>query len=185
MQKKIEICSNALLFLGHNPISSFDEPGAGPLLCKNLYESTYKDFLSSTNWNFAKRFTKLNRLAERPEHPEYQYTYQLPNDFLRLDSTIPVQHFEIMEDKVYANSPTLEIEYAYMVREELLPAYAIKAMEILMASTLAVPLTRDSQMSQMYFNLYQRYLLKAGAIDSQNDPSTGFHSTPVLDVRFG
>lgn len=185
MEKKVEICSNALLFLGHNPISSFNEPGAGALLSKSLYESTYRDFLSSSNWNFAKKYSNLNRLTGTPDHPEYQYIFQLPVDYLRLDSTIPAIDYEIMEDKIYTNQPEVHVEYVYRVKEEYLPPYAIKALQFLMASTLAVPLTVDVAKAEYYNHQYEIQKVRAMSIDSQNDPSDGWTETPILDVRFG
>lgn len=185
MDKKVEICSNALLLLGHNPISSFEEPGAGALLAKNLYESTYRDFLSSTNWNFAKKYANLNRLAGTPEHPEYQYMFQLPTDYLRLDSTIPAVDYEIIGDKIYTNQPEIHVEYVYRSKEEFLPPYAIKALQLLMASTLAVPLTVDVAKAEYYNQQFEIQKIRAMSIDSQNDPADGWSEMPVLDVRFG
>lgn len=185
MEKKIEICSVALQLLGHSPISSFEEPGAGALLSKNLYESTYRDFLSSTDWNFSKKYMHLNRISGETNHPNFKYMFQLPVDFLRLSKTVPVADYSIMEDKILTNEPDIFIEYSYRVKEEYLPAYAIKAMHYLMAATLSVPLTVDVKKAEYYTQQYQMQKITAMSIDAQNDPSEGWASTPILDVRFG
>ena len=185
MEKKVEICSNALLLLGHTPISSFDEPGSGALLAKNLYESTYRDFLSSTNWNFSKKYGDLNRLTTSPEHPMYKYQFQIPVDFLRLDSSLPATAYEIIGDKIYTNQPEMHIEYVFRCKEEFLPPYAVKCMQLLMASTLSIPLTADTAKAQYYNQQYEIQKIRSMSIDSQNAPGDGWAELPVFDVRFG
>lgn len=185
MTKKIEICSNALILLGHKPISSFEEPGSGALLAKNLYNTTYLNFLSSNNWAFAKKYIGLNRLADTPLHPDYQYQFQLPSDYVRIETTVPVSDYKIFEDKLYSNSADLGLNYFYNIREELLPPYAVAAMEYAMASKLAIPLTVDAKKSELYAQLYARQLSAAMSTDAQGIPSVGWASTPILDVRFG
>lgn len=184
MTKKVEICSNALLLLGHTPISSLDEPGAGALLSKNLYESTYLNFLSLNSWNFAKKHTGLNRLSETPDHPNYQYQYQIPADYVRIQTVIPISDYFIFEDRIYSNHQDLTLDYYYNVREELLPPYAVRAMEYSMASILAMPLTVDPSKAELYAQLFQRQLLSAMSIDGQGVPSQGWSDTPITDVRF-
>jgi hypothetical protein len=185
MTKKVEICSNALILLGHKPISSLDEPGAGALLCKNLYESTYLDFLSSNNWNFAKKFVNMNRLSETPLNPNWQYQFQLPTDYVRLDGTVPVANYQIFEDKLYTNNQDIGLNYFYNIKEELLPAYAVRAMEYYMAFVLAVPLTVDANKASLYEAMYTKQSLRSMQIDAQGAPSEGFAINPIADVRFG
>ncbi len=184
MTKKVEICSTALMLLGHKPISSLDEPGAGSLLAKNLYDTTYLSFLSSNNWNFAQKFINLNRLSQEPEHPDYKYQFQLPHDYVRINTTRPVSDYKIFEDKLYANSQELGLDYFYSVREEMLPPYAVRCMEYLMSSVLAIPLTVDTNKAELYTNLFQRQLIASMSIDAQGTPSESWADSPITDVRF-
>ena len=184
MEKKIEICSNALLFLGHRPISSFDEPGAGALLSKNLWEPTYRNFLAINPWSFAKKYQGLNRLPQEYPTPDYKYQFQIPSDYIRIDTTVPVSDYQLFEDKIFTNAPDLGLEYYYMVREELLPPYAVRALEYEMASVLAIPLTVDSKKSELYAKLSAKQLQVAMSTDAQSQPPKGFASTPTTDVRY-
>ena len=184
MTQQIKICSNALLLLGHNSISSFSQPGAGAKLSEALYPTTYADFLTVTSWNFNRKFANLNRLAEESDIPQYQYKYKLPHDYIRISTTIPMNDYMIVQDELHSNFPELQIEYFYLVDEAYLPPYAIKAMEFLMAAALAVPLTADTQKAQLYMSMATAQIQSAMQIDSQSAPQKGFMSTPVLDVRF-
>ena len=184
MEKKIEICSNALLLLGHKPISSFDEPGAGALLAKNLWETTYRNFLSINTWKFAKKYANLNRVVTPPLNPQFQYQFQIPSDYIRIQGTNPNIDYEIYEDKILANTTTLDLEYYAVIREELLPPYAVKVLELSMASVLAVPLTVDATRAEYYAKLSQQQLITAMSIDSSSQPAKGFMDTPLTTVRY-
>ena len=186
MQKKIEICSNALLFLGHRPISSFEEPGSGALLAKNLWEPTYRNFLSINPWSFAKKYSGLNRLPESENYPtpNWKYQFQLPSDYIRVHTTVPVSNYELFEDKLYSNNADLGIEYFYMVREELLPPYAIRALEYNMASVLAIPLTVDAGKAELYAQLYDKQLQIAMSTDAQSQPAKSFVDLPTVNTRY-
>lgn len=184
MLKKIEICSNALLFLGHRPISSFEEPGSGPLLARNLWESTYRNFLSVNPWSFAKKYIGLNRLTQENPTPNWKYQFQLPSDYIRVHTTVPTSNYELFEDKLFSNSQDIGLEYFYMVREELLPPYAIRALEYNMASVMAIPLTVDSGKAELYAQLYNKQLQVAMVTDAQSQPSKSFVDLPVTQTRY-
>ena len=62
MPSSIDIASNALLLIGDNPISSFDDPGAGAKVAANLYPETKKRMLSEHPWSFALKQQRLNTL---------------------------------------------------------------------------------------------------------------------------
>lgn len=184
MEKKIEICSNALLFLGHKPISSFDEPGAGALLAKNLWEPTYRNFLSINPWTFSKKYVDLNLIVGAPTNPNWQFQFQLPSDYIRVRGTIPNTDYEIYEDRIFTNDNKLGLEYFYMVREELLPPYAVRALEYNMAAVMSVPLTVDAKRAEYYNAQYLQQLAVAMSIDSSSQPARGFQDSPFTDVRY-
>jgi hypothetical protein len=179
----ISICSNALLLLAHPSINSFDEIGAGASLCKSLYPNTYRTFLSTSNWNFATKIAQLSMLLETPTNKDYQYQYQMPSDVIRVNSTNPVSDYVIMGDKLLSNSKNLFLEYQAYVDEINLPASAVDAIQNLMASKLAYPLTNDGKKTELYSNLYNMSLQNAKFVDSQNDPNSGFEDNSLVDVR--
>jgi len=184
MLKKISICSNALLLLGHKPINSFDEPGAGPLLSKNLWEPTVDNMLSINTWTFARHYNDLNRLPEENPTPMYKYIYQLPSDYIRIDTTEPVSDYEIFGDKLYSNSNKLGLYYYRRVPEELFPPYFVRLMEYEMASVLATPLTVDATKAQLYKSFATTQLQTAMSTDAQGQPPKSFADTPTTSTRF-
>lgn len=78
----IGLCSRALIRLGANPITSFDDGTAESEIASALYAPVRDSLLSSYPWTFASAQSTLTKLNEVPE-ADYQNAFQLPNNFLR------------------------------------------------------------------------------------------------------
>jgi hypothetical protein len=78
----VQICSNALLLLGDNPIDSFDVDNNRTRLVANLYESKRDKVLRSHPWNCATKRVTLSPSAEAPAF-DWAYQFPLPSDWLR------------------------------------------------------------------------------------------------------
>lgn len=179
---KIQLSSNALILLGDQPISSFDDTGAGARSASNLYESAYLSILSSHRWNFATKKTTLSRLTAKPLN-EYLYQFQLPTDMVRLTSTYPVSNYKILEDKLYSDSQAVSIDYIYKVSEDKLPSYFIKAFEYYLAVQLAIPVTEDFNKMELMQRMYERESRNARYSDSQSAPAVPIQDDPYIRVR--
>lgn len=79
----ISICSNALLKIGAESITSFLDGTAEAEVAANLYPMIRDGLLASYPWSFAVGQKSLPRLAGVPL-ADYSYAYRLPNDFLRV-----------------------------------------------------------------------------------------------------
>lgn len=178
----IKLCSNALVLLGHNPISSFDEAGAGALVASNLYESTLVGLISGHRWNFTKKKANLARLTAAPLNT-WQYQYQTPSDMLQLLGTVPTSDYAIFGDKIYSNQTTLSIDYIYRPDETYFPPLFTEALEYLLASKFAIPVTDSETKANTYFNMYLTTLKKAKAVDAQTIPTSTLDDYSYLAVR--
>jgi len=177
----IKIASNALLLLGHEPISSFEEPTAGAQVASNLYESTYDSMLTTYRWRFASKKAQAARLADTPLN-EYSYKYQIPTDCIYLIQT-STHDYEIFEDKIFCNDETLQIEYTYKVSSDKLPAYYVKALEFFLASQFAIPITGDLNKADLFMKAYASQARLARNSDATQRPSTPISSSPYTDTR--
>lgn len=178
----IQMASNALVLLGHPPISDFNEPGAGARAASSLYETTYRDMLSGTRWRFATKKLTLSKLASSPLN-EFDYQYQLPNDFLYLNKALDGSDYEVYEDKVYSNMPSLSIDYVFRVDESYLPPYFARLMEFQLAALLAVPVTANSTRADLYDGMTSRQLKKARYLDSSQRPADEIPTSTYVDAR--
>jgi len=50
---KIDICAQALIMIGAQPITSFEDGTTEAIACANLYENTVRDQLSRYRWRFS------------------------------------------------------------------------------------------------------------------------------------
>lgn len=178
----ISISSNALILLGHPPISSFDEPGAGAQAASNLYEQSYLNMLEIHRWRFATKKAQLARLTAAPLNG-FTYQFQLPNDLLYLIRKDSGFNYEIYGDRLYSNNATEEIDYIFRVNEDNLPAYFIKTFEFFMAMQLAIPVVGNSTRAAEYNSMYEMQLKRAKFADSTQRPGDTFVSNPYVNVR--
>lgn len=180
---KVQISSNALILIGHPPIASFEEPGAGAVAAANLYEQSYLNMLTMYRWRFATKRGELNRLAQAPTNG-FQYQYQLPHDLVYLIKKDLNTDYEIYEDKMYTNDAQVKVDYTYRVDEDRLPAYFVKAFEFFLAMQFSIPVTGNSTRAQEYQGMYELQLKRAKYADSSQRPQDTFTHNPYVDTRF-
>lgn len=179
---KIQLASNALILLGDEPISSFNDPGAGAKAAANLYDSTLLSLLSSHRWNFATKKVLLSQLTASPLN-EYKFQYQLPTDYITIITTYPVSTYRILEDKLYSDSNKVEIDYVYRPTEDKLPNYFIKAFEYYLARELCIAVTEDLNKYELVNRAYEVEARKARYADSQSAPQVPIQDDPYIRVR--
>ena len=151
MPSSISIASNALLLIGDNPISSFDDPGAGAKAAANLYPDTKKALLSEHPWSFAMKQQRLNRLSQVPDIiTGYQFAFQLPTDLIRLWSVQDNAKYILVGTLLYSNQNQLLATYVFDVDETVLPPHFVKALEYTLASYFAISVTEANTMAKLY-----------------------------------
>lgn len=184
MATSIDMSSNALVLIGDEPISSFDDPGAGAQAAANLYPVTYQDVLATHPWSFALKEQKLNRLTQEPDDlTNYKYAYQMPTDLIRLWAIFPQSNYVIVGTLLYSNENELLARYVYQPEETILPAHFVKSMEYRLASEFAISITENTSRAEFYMQKYLIEAAKARNIDSQGRPQQPIIDSPFVDVR--
>jgi len=178
----ISMASNALLLLGHEPISSFTDGTSGATIAANLYENSYLAILTSHRWRFATKTQELARLVETPLNG-YNYAYQLPSDLLYLQ-TVDSRIYNVYESKLYSNEIKVIADYTYRVDEDKLPSYFAKMMEFYLASQFALSLTGDMAKGDYFSKFYLHEIKRAKYADSTQQPQNLFVDNPYVEVRF-
>ena len=166
MTTPLSICSAALLMIGADEITSFDETSREAKLCANLYNVTRDELLQLYPWRFAVGQMQLPQLADTPLFG-YRHAYQLPADLLRLIGTDTDQSYRVFENKLYSNASAMRITYLFKVQEARLPAYFVRALELRMAEILAIALQEDLAKSRLMAERADKQLIRARAIDAQ------------------
>lgn len=181
---KIDICNMALSNLGSPPIQSVDGPKPSQLACKLRYEEARIEALTGNLWNFASMWRKGSRLSIEAK-PPYLYAYQYPTDALRIFEIYrtpgsPPIAYEVTDRPdaagkiIHTNSDAPTFIYT---RDKSDPttfdADFIQAMSWLLASKIAMPVTKNVKLQQEAFKMWLTYNSSATA----NDENEGVEDT--------
>lgn len=181
MTTDLAIVNTALYLVGADEIETFEDPSREAAVASRLYETTKKNFLQQTLWNFSVAMVELagEELATDSSEYEFGFTheYTLPPDMLRLVSkAAPTNDYMISRDKLYTNDDEVHVLYQYDVSESEMPAYAVRALEFEFARLFSAALLQDDTQIQIWGTVAKDALAKAKTIDAQNEPS------PEIDV---
>jgi hypothetical protein len=184
----IDVCSRALILIGADPITSFDDPTTEALVAVNMYEDVAQAALASMRWRFATEQSQLSRLVEAPTG-RYDAAYQVPADMLMMNAlTINDMNVEhtIYGDKIFCNvSPQDELvaDYIYRAPEEDWPSYFTIAVEYTMASVFAGSIARNETLVSIMDQKAAIAMAKARSLDSQQNTTRKLTTSRFLTER--
>ena len=187
VDKQVGICNGALLLLGANRISSFDEESTESIVCQDFYERSYRALLNIFSWKFAQKYTDLAIIPTvTPGDPQYKYAYQLPTDMIWLQHVLPNQDsYKVIGDQLHVNRNAISIKYTWRVQEELMPVLFEQTFMYYLASQMCLTLTEDTTKQQLMYTQYMDHLKRAKATDSQQQPQDSFADFPIDSARYG
>tara|TARA_R100001377_G_scaffold84688_2_gene68837 strand:+ start:67 stop:654 length:588 start_codon:yes stop_codon:yes gene_type:complete len=168
----IDICSRALILIGADPITSFDDGSTEALVAVNMYEDIARAALVNSRWRFATNQAVLNLLSDAPTG-RYNKAYQLPSDILMLHAVTqedsPIE-YQLYGSKVYADTSDADIiiaDYTFRAEEQNWPSYFTLAVEYALATVFATSIARDSTLGGLMQGQGERSMAKARSLDSQ------------------
>ena len=183
----IDICSRALILIGAEPITSFDDDTSEALIAGNMYEDIARSNLVSTRWRFATNQAVLNRLSDAPTG-RYNAAYQLPSNLFVHAVTVndlPID-YNIYGNKVFCNASANEVlvaDYTYRADEGDWPSYFSVCVQYAMAVVFATALVRDQSLSQMMSVQYNNLMAKARSVDSQQQTTRKLATSRFITNR--
>lgn len=196
----LSICSDALLMLGANAISSFNEGTDAANISDRLYPDLKNQSLLVYPWSFSFKKVKLSRLVTTPT-TEYRYEYQLPGDRLGPPRAIftssspgqrPSKEYRIFQDKLLTDYEEVWIDYQYAVQEFEMPVYFVQLLKYMMAWHLAYPITDQDSKAQYWQgvavgspseNGRGGYMRTAIQMDGQGQPTNYIDDFALIAVR--
>ena len=182
----VEITSNALMLIGDEPISSWDESDGGTV-SEAFYESTKNALLSCYPWSFALKDSDLALQSATPsEMWDFKYAHKLPQDMLRLWEIRPYRtNYAISEIYVYSNAQELMAIYTYSCDEEQFPDTFRVALEYRLAAKFAMSITENATVMREMQAEHVMALRLAKHIDATQKPQTVMVDAPFNNVRGG
>jgi len=182
---KTQIISNALMQLGHKPISSLTGGDSLVVAADQIYDVKITSVLSRSNWRFATQIQQLSVVAETPP-PQWKTTYLLPAGYLKTIRLWPnIYVWDIYADqKIYAQyEGALYMEYIFLPDVSLFPAHFVDYFTYEISTALALS---NAQKAEYYPLLNEQRIQQQGlsmAIDAQNRPNFHQVDIPVLNQR--
>ena len=168
----IDICARALILIGADPITSFNDGTTEALVSVNMYEDVARAALVNSRWRFSTNQAVLNLLTAAPTG-RYDRAYQLPNDLLMLHAVtvqdLPIE-YQIYGSKVFADTDPNDVviaDYTYRAEEEDWPSYFTLAVEYALAVVFATSIARDSSLASLMKTQANEAMAKARSLDSQ------------------
>lgn len=186
---ELQICSRALLAIGCEPISSFQDGTAEAEVASMLYGGVRDALLSAYPWSFATAQRALPQIAAVPV-ADFQYAYQLPEDYLRALSVGGAHHnsgrgvvYRIHERRIHTDSPSVVLTYVFRPDERIFPPFFTQALVTRIAAELCLPLTENTARTELQSKLAEMEFTRAKTIDSQQQTPSRFEDFTLLEVR--
>jgi hypothetical protein len=183
----IALCSRALLKLGADTLTSFDEGTAEAEIAANLYPSARDALLSAHPWSFATGQVTLARLVSSPL-TDFSSSFQLPADFLR---ALSAGHsgrghgvdYRISEKRLNANVDELVLTYIFRPDEDTFPPFFDQMLIARLAAEFCIPITESTSRADALHRLAEQEFRRAKQIDSQQDLPGRIEDFTLTEVR--
>ena len=187
-QSPVDVCSRALILIGAEPITSFDDGNNEALIASNMYEDVARSALLNTRWRFSTNQAILNRLSDAPTG-RFDAAYQLPSGWLMTHvvtvNDTPIE-YQTYGDKLFCNeasSSELVLDYTYRADEQGWPSYFTVAVEYELASVFAVSLARDQSLAQLMTQQAATSMMKARNLDAQQQTTRKLSTNRFITNR--
>ena len=183
----IALCSRALIKIGAEPLSSFEEGTAESLIAASLFPTVRDGLLSSYPWSFATAQRVLKHLAAQPV-ADYAYAYQLPPDFLRALSAgsgargrgLP---YRILGGRLHSDAEEVVLSYIFRPGEADFPPFFAQALILRLAAEFCLPITESTSRAEALTKLAEEETRRARLVDSQQDLPERFEDFSLVGAR--
>ena len=166
----INICSRALVGIGADGISSYEDGTAEAKVASELYETYKQDLLAIYPWSFATCDTYLARL-NADDLALYENLFEKPKDWLRtitLTEGRNVTEYTYRAGKINTDAQKPILNYIANVDEADMPAYFVTALIARLQRDFIIPVTGKHDEYKTFDNIYQMALATAKTTDAMS-----------------
>lgn len=189
----ISLCGNALIRLGAEPITAFEEGSAEADIANALYHLVRDGMLSAYPWSFATAQRSLAQLSGVPV-ADYAFAYQLPADFLRALSlgrggpdgayaTGRGATYRIHERRIHTNAESPVLTYIFRLSESAFPPYFDKALTDKLSAEFCLPVTENTARADLLHRLAGESFQAAKTADAQGQTPGRIEDFTLIDAR--
>ena len=183
----ISLCSKALIKVGANGMTSFDENTAEARVASQLYGMIRDGLLSSYPWRFATAQKELNQLVAEPT-ADYKNAFALPSDLLRILSAGQQRRgsglvYRVCENILQTDASSVILTYIFRPQEESFPPFFDELLVSKLAAEFCLPLTESTARSDYLNKQTESLLSRAKLIDAQQATTIGLDRFSLIGVR--
>lgn len=188
----VGICNLALDTLKQESVANIESPvSIEESLCARWYDVTRRELLRSHPWSFARTRVVLLRNSTAPSF-EYDDSYDLPTDFLRLlylgeDAYAGDKEYTVEGRQILMNNSGDSLAIVYVrdvVNVLLMDALFVDALAAELAVKLAPALLGLKPSAQSYLvSERDRLIRQVRAINGQENPVKVIHKSDLITAR--
>lgn len=132
------------------------------------FETTLKEMLNDSPWNFALARTTLEASSETPLY-QYTYMYELPSDCIRVLELEDKIEYRVESGFILCNKDgTIKLKYAFYNTDATKYSGAfVKALVLKLAEDISYVLVQSASLQGAISSEAERYLRKARSMNSQ------------------
>lgn len=183
----IDICSRALVKIGANAISSFEEGTTEAHVAASLYDVVLEGLLSSYPWNFAIVQRRLAQLATPPV-ADFQNAFALPPECLRVVSAgRNVKghglYYQVRESALHTDSDSVVLTFVSRPPIDNFPPYFNLALIAKLSAEFCIPLTDSTSRWKDLTDAAERELRHAKLSDAVADSPPRIEDFTLVEGR--
>jgi hypothetical protein len=183
----VELCSSALVKLGAQAISSFQDGTTEAEVASRLYTLARDALLCAHPWSFATARASLVRLSGEPVS-DFAHAYALPQDLLKALSAGDANRprglqFQIIHRQLHTDADSVVLSYIFRSSEGDFPPYFSNALVSRLAAEFCLPLTENSARAERLARLAEEELKLARLVDSQQDSPPRLEHFSLIEAR--
>jgi hypothetical protein len=183
----LQVCSSALILIGSDPITSFEEGTTEAITARQIYEPAIAAAMGSHPWRFCQHQVQLSRLVEKPAR--HSAAYQLPADLIELRAVhvggrpIPFDRYNSTIHCDAGVQETVIADYVRRVPTVEWPASFRQAMIYHLASLFAVPVAGQPELSATYEGMFEKQLARSKGMMAQGTRSPAIRANRFTGYR--
>jgi hypothetical protein len=155
----VSICSQALIRLGENTISSLSDESERATICANVWPNLKRSILARYPWKRTMRKRLLNRVTAAPTN-EYSYAYTLPPDRLQdvpfevwdndTATAATIRDFKIFDGQLLTDAAKVCVDYQVEISEGDFSPHLVELSILALCAEVAIPITDKTTMSDYF-----------------------------------
>lgn len=185
---QIDLCSRALLKVGANSISSFDEGTLEAEVAAGLFPTVRDALLSAHPWNFATTQKRLAKLATPPV-ADFQSAFQLPVDCIRVlsagtDGRGSGLIYKIFQRQLLTDAEAVVLTYIFRPLEADFPPFFDMALIANLAAEFCIPLTDSTNRWETLREAAEHEFRRCRLIDAQEETPSAVDDFTLIESRY-